>query len=242
MQYAFGILDPKDEEVIEARLRAGDAEAIRLVMEYRTLLSLLPHALPQHRPAAALRARLLATLDAPTRVSTNRPSPTRRPQTTWFRTPWVWMPAAAMVIVVQGWLIVSSLRHVDHVAVKSHTILNRASEHEWFLNDFKILAMTGTDHAPHAGAMVFWDTRQHRCTLLFHNLPSLGPHEWYQLWFVVRGSAIRSEAFAPAASGPTMLQVPLLVDKSSVESAAVTVEATSDMPQPAGKTILRGQF
>ena len=241
-QYALDILDPQAAAVIEAHLRAGDTEVIRHVMESRTLLALLPHALPQHSPEPALRARLMAELHAPTPQPEGRMEPAKRRQTAWFRTPWVWVPAAAALVLVHGWLITSSLHHVDHVADKSHTILNRANEHEWFLNDFKILALAGTDHAPKAGAMVFWDTRRHLCTLLLHDLPPLGPSELYQLWFMVGGSVMRSEPFWPATSGPTMLQVPLPAEKSSVESAMVTVEVAREMPQPTGAPVLQGKF
>ena len=109
-------------------------------------------------------------------------------------------------------------------------------------NDFKILALAGTDNAPKAGAMVFWDTRRHLCTLLIHDLPPLAPSDLYQLWFMVGGTVIRSEPFWPAASGPTMVQVPLPAEKSSVQSATVTVEAAQGLSQPTGKPLLYGKF
>lgn len=241
-QYTLGILDPPEAVEIEARLRAGDTEVIRHVMESRALLDLLPYALPQHTPAPTTRARLMAQLHVPSSTSQDSREPVRHRPAAWFRTPRVWVPAAAVLVLVQGWLITSSLRHVGHVADTSHTILNRASEHEWFLNDFKILALAGTDHAPRAAAMVFWDTRRHLCTLLLHELPPLAPSELYQLWFTVGGSVMRSEPFWPAASGPTMLQVPLPAEKSSVESATVTVEGAREMSRPTGKPILYGKF
>lgn len=241
-QYALGILGPQEAAVIEAHVRAGDAEVIRHVMESRALLGLLPQTLPQHQPAPGLRTRLLAALDTPSRAPESRQLPERHRPRLWFRVPWVWAPTAAVVVLVQGWLIFASLRHVDHVADTSHTILNRASEHEWFLNDFKILALTGTALTPKAGAMVFWDTRRQLCTFLLHDLPPLESNELYQLWFTVGGAIMRSASFTPATHGPTMVQVPLTAQKSSVESALVTVEATSATPQPTGRAILQGKF
>ena len=143
---------------------------------------------------------------------------------------------------MQGWLIISSLRHVHNVAGTSNTILARAREHEWFLNDFKILALSGTEHAPKAGAVVFWDTRRNVCTFLVHDLPPLSPNERYQLWFRVGRTNIRSESFGPAVNGPMLLQAPLPSGKVNIESAMVTMESARDVPQPTGKTILQGQF
>jgi hypothetical protein len=241
-QYALDLLDPQAAAVLEAQLQAGDPEVIRHVLDARTLLALLPYALPQQRPDPAVRARVMAALHAAPPQPAGRRDPATRRQTAWFRTPWVWGPAAAALVLVHGWLITASLHHVDHVADNSRTILTRATEHEWFLNDFKILALAGTEHAPQAGAMVFWDTRRHRCTFLLHDLPPLGPSEVYQLWFTVGGAVRRSVPFWPATSGPTMLQVPLPADKSSVESALVTVEAARERPQPTGTPVLHGKF
>jgi hypothetical protein len=241
--YVLDLLDPQEMVEIDARIRTGDGEVLRSILAYREVLGLLPHALPLHQPAPAVRERLMAGLHTTIHEPQGQQEPTGRPKKGgWLRSPWLWVPAAAVLVLVQGWLITSSLRHVHDVAGTSNTLLARAREHEWFLNDFKILALTGTEHAPKAGAMVFWDTQRNVCTFLVHDLPPLSPSERYQLWFRVGGANIRSESFWPAVSGPTMLQASLPSGKAGIESALVTRESSGDVLQPTGKTILQGQF
>src|SRR5262249_15625810 len=116
------------------------------------------------------------------------------------------------------------------------------AEHTQLLADMKIATVAGTEHAPNAGALVFWDTRRNAWTVITHDLPPLPPGKIYQLWFLASGPPIPSKTFRPRATGQEIIQTPLPQAQTDIAGAAVSVEPAGGVPQPTGNLVLVGKF
>src|SRR5919108_6064988 len=90
--YVLGTLAPQEAASLEARLQAGDPDVVREVTAFRAVVALLPHALPPIPPDSAVRARLMAQIQATLPAIQARQPPAPRRAWGWLRVPPLWLP------------------------------------------------------------------------------------------------------------------------------------------------------
>src|SRR5215813_9619078 len=92
--YVLGALEPQEAAAFEARLQAGDSDMVREVTALREVVALLPHALPPVPPDPAVRARLMAQIQAALPTAQAQRTRASRPSLGWLRVLPVWLPTA----------------------------------------------------------------------------------------------------------------------------------------------------
>jgi anti-sigma-K factor RskA len=247
--YVLGALEPQEAAAIEARLQAGDPDAVREVTVLREVVALLPYALPPVPPDPAVRTRLMTQLQAA--LPTSQAQRTRAPRRSfgWLRVLPVWLPTAvaALLVLLFGWLVYGLRLQVTNLETEVQQLRGVAGEHERLLAllalpDVKIVTLAGTEHAPRAGARLLWDAKREEWTVISHDLPSLPPGKTYQLWFLTSEGAIPSGTFQPDPHSRGIIQTKLPPGRADIAGAAVSLEPAGGVLQPTGNIVLAGNF
>jgi len=240
--YVLGALDAAEAASLEARLRAGDAEVIREVTAARDVVEHLPYVLQPVAPDPAVRARLMR------RIQDSVPTVTSPARWRGRQRRWLWLPrvAAALLILALGWMVYDARRQVSGLEAEIQRLHSTAAERQQLLlllasPQVAIVSLTGSEHAPQAGARVLWDTQHRQWTVVTHNLPPLPPGKAYQLWFLTPGAPQPSRTFHPQ-NGYGLVQVSLPPAQTQVAGAAVSVEPEQGVTQPTGAIVLVGTF
>jgi anti-sigma-K factor RskA len=249
--YVLGALEPHAAADLEARLQAGELDVVREVQALREVVDLLPYALTPLPPPPTVRAQLMARLNAAppeatpggTATSTSRRLPAR------FRTPLFWLPtaAAALLALVLGWSVYDLRQQVITLEAHLQQLQHVAGEHERLFAlltspTVTMVTLTGTPHAPDAGARLLWDTRRGEWTVIADGLPLLPAGKTYQLWLLTAGAPMPSETFHLDSHQRGVIQTRLPANPPPITGAAVSLEPEGGVPQPTGAIVLVAQF
>lgn len=270
--YALHALDADEAAIIEERLRAGDPEVLEELAAFREVVQLLPHALPLQTPPPRVRAQLLQRIQAAQpasppreRATTAHVTPLRR---RWRWQPWLAAAAALAVVSFSGWTASTLHTQVLTLEAQNTQLQQLANERQqrlqgleaqiqqlqhtagqyqalWtFLSSpaVKIVLLTGSEHAPAAGARLLWDTQRGEWTVVTYALPALPPGKTYQLWFLGSGKPIPSGTFRPTVEGRGIIQATLPADRTDIAGAAVSIEPEGGVLQPTGNIVLVGKL
>lgn len=248
--YVLGALEPEEMATVDAHLQAGDPEVVREVAVFRATVALLPHALPPVSPNPAVRTRLMARLQAAQPVpDVPRVSPVRRTLRDRLKTPLVWLPAVAAVLLalLLGRQTAVSRRQIAELEAKAQNLRQIAAEHERLVSllslpNVHIVMLSGTEQAAQASARLLWDTKQGEWTVITHELPPLPPGKVYQLWFLTPERPLPSDTFRPDSRGRGVVQTKLPSGAITLAGAAVSLEPEGGSTQPTGSIVLIGKL
>jgi anti-sigma-K factor RskA len=103
--------------------------------------------------------------------------------------------------------------------------------------------LAGTNVAPRAHAMLAYDRRTGRATLIANNLPPAPAGKAYQLWFIADGHVMPGGVFTPDERGHAEVrdQMPAEGLKASSAIFAVTLEPAGGVIAPTGDKYLLSQ-
>ncbi|MCZ6875856.1 MAG: anti-sigma factor [bacterium] len=250
--YVLGALEPQEAADLEARLQAGDPDVVRTVSELREVVQVLPHALPPLMPDPGVRARLMSRVQAslPTLDHAHEPE-IIAPRTLrqWFSRPLVWLPtaAAALLALAFGWTVVNLQSHIAALQTEIQQLRQAALQGERLVAlltvpNVTILALAGTEHAPEAGARLFWDTKQAEWTVITYGLPVPPSGKVYQLWGLTSGPPLPFGTFDTDAHGTGRIRARLSLAQTGIVGAAISLEPVGGVPQPTGNIVLAGKF
>jgi anti-sigma-K factor RskA len=175
---AVGVLEPIERTWTEGHLRRCATCSERLE-EYRTILGLLPRALPEETPAADGLAALLSEA----RRSGRRAARARQPEMT---ATWGWLPrirparwaTAVACVGLLAWNLALH-RQLGQMASQSAPV---PVEQLARLPDGRMVALIGTG-TPGAAARLYVAEDGQQGELAIAGLPALPPGRVYQLWF-----------------------------------------------------------
>ena len=206
--YALDALDPEERQAVEARL-AQDAEAQRLLAEYRQVSDLLALAVPAREAPAGLgddlRARLAtrrrpALAPAQPAADTAPTQPAIRPAR---RTVWrIALPLAAGLIVVIGLLAVLLARPAGNgtdLAAIFATLTTENSAQRFTLQPGDVTDQVG-------GELV---AAGDRAVIAVSGLPQIDSEQTFQLWLRGADDVIVSGGLFRPSGNMTYVSVPL---------------------------------
>jgi anti-sigma-K factor RskA len=166
-----------------------------------------------------------------------------------FRTARFWLPAAVAALLLLGFgrTIYNLRQQMAGLEARVQQLRAVAVDHERLLTlltspTVQIVTLTGTAHAPMAGARLLWETRRGAWTVLAQNLPTLPAGKAYQLWFLTAGTPIPAGTFQLDALRRGSIQAALPVGRSDITGAAVSLEPAGGVPQPTGPIVLAATF
>jgi anti-sigma-K factor RskA len=238
--YVLGALEATEAADLEARLRAGEPEVLQEVARLQTVVHHLPYALPPVAPDPAVRHRLMQRLQAAAPETSSVRGPQRRL--------WVWIPrlVAALLILALGGMVYTLRRQVNDLQAANQQLRQTAAGRQQLLTllaspQVTIIVLSGSVHAPHAGARLLWNTQNQEWTVVTHDLPPLPPGKAYQLWVLTAGAPQPFGTFRPQ-NGYGLIQAQLSLAPGDVAGAAISVEPEQGVLQPTGDIVLVGKF
>jgi anti-sigma-K factor RskA len=249
--YVLGTLSDAEARAFAAWLE-GSPEGRREVAEVRELLPVLASALDGPRPAASLRARVIAHATNANRAP--QPAVTEKPIRPARPLPAAWIALAASLLALLG-ISVSHMRLRSDLAERDSAVteLRRqlaASDQERSataatlrqLLDPSMSLTRLTAQGKAAPEIRFFYSRAHRTAIA--SAAGLTPNaagRVYQLWFIPRaGAPIPSVTFTVDADGTALLTNISVPDGQELAAAAVTDEPTGGSPQPTTTPFLVG--
>lgn len=248
--YVLGALEPEEMADLDARLQAGDPDIIHDIGMFRETVDLLPYGLSAVSPNPEVRNRLMERVRE-TVQEREPPSavPASQGLLAWLRTPWVWLPAAAVAILVLsfGWLATDYQQQITRLAAEVKHLRGIATEHERLVSmlslpNVQIVMLSGTEHATRASARLLWDKEQKAWTVITHDLAPPPPGKAYQLWFLTDGRPMPSHTFQTDIRGTGIIQTKLPSVPDRIAGAAVSLEPEGGVAQPTGNIVLVGKF
>ena len=251
--YALGAMDAGDRAAFEL-LVERDAALGRDVEAYRRVAAMLAYAAPVVVPPAALRARVLSTLEPAvepvrpmslTPVASARPVPPAPARPQWMQAvPWLALAASL------AWVFVSTRtagrERADHAAamVTNDSLRARVASLDSVVDvllapQVETVNMSATGAPPRA--RMYWNPATRQLVLAAYQLPPADSGRIYQLWGIPAGQTpVSLGTFNTDASGTA--RVSLTVPAGlTISVGAVTDEPAGGSPQPTTTPFLVGQ-
>lgn len=249
--YALGVLDPEEAEAFETHLE-GCERCRSEVASFEETVAAVGTGVPEVRPRAALRDRVLAAAheaggDAPTHPSPGAVPPAAAPDRPVV--PWWGLAAAAVAaLTTVGWWnardrvmdfelqltqLETEVQMRDNALAERDSLLAIALDLE--ARDARLVA---TDQPP--SARIVWSPARSRVILTVADLVPAPEGRVYQLWGIPDGGAPVSLGVFNSrqdGSGVFILAVP---DELDFAVSAVTEEPAGGSPQPTTTPFLVG--
>jgi len=94
--------------------------------------------------------------------------------------------------------------------------------------DFRHIPLAGTDNAPDAASLVYWNPETEEVFFTIQNLKTLAKEQQYQLWAIIDGAPVDAGVFSPGDK--PFLKLKSIKGKPA--AFAVTIEPTGGLSSP----------
>ena len=239
--FALGALDPDERAEFEAWL-SRDAEAQRLLAEYRVIAEALVLTAPAREAPAHLQAdlrRRLAVVGGPQNVTLPR-----RQQMHRRRNPAVlrWLAVAAVLVLVLGVILFWSATRVqapcNPVVVEANTSGELAQLFDQLAGQAsarRVAVTPGQGQNQLAGEMVIAPDGG-QAVIQVWQLPALSSEKTFELWLIDDGGPRSGGIFrVENPAGPTYISLPLDKSADQYQGFGVSIEPSCGSPE-AGTT------
>jgi anti-sigma-K factor RskA len=224
---AFALECLEEEEAVAVTRHLATCEICRADLRaYREIASQLAFSVSQVEPPAALKAGLLARVQA-VQLETDR-APRRSGWQRFFaalpRLSPVWAVASLALILILGASNVLLWQQVRELRARQAPL--------------PVVALNSTAAAPGAtGMLVISDDGLHG-TLVVDNLPDLGEAQQYQLWLIENGQRASGGVFSVSPDGYGSVWVHSPKPLASFSTFGITIEPEGGSPGPTGEKVL----
>ena len=245
VEFLLGTLEDRLQQELEGHLETC-AECRQSLSELEDTLHSLPLVLPQTPPPAHVKDRILEQVKSRT-LETKIPSSAG----SFWRTAAI---AASIAAIVLGGLLI---RLEQESQRKDSTIatLQRESEQLRGTNQglnqrinqltqpsLRYLNLAGLENYEEVAGSAFIDPDNTSASVFLHNLPSLEPNQYFQLWVIEEDEPPYPSNLFQTADVITALDVALPIEADRVIALAVTIEPAGGSPQPTGPMIAAGNL
>ena len=222
--YTLGLIEPEERAEIEAHLSRGCEVCLKKLGEAQAVGAALMASVPELRPPARVKRRLLASLGV-------QPAG------------WTWAAAlaAACMLVVALWLSDQERRRANELAQTRGEMMQVVAERDRMLQALSFLNHPGTRQVGFgkgAQGNIFLNSSR-GVLLIGSNLPQLAPGKIFEMWLIPKGASPRPAGlFTANPDGTAFHLLAGAVDFSSLDTVAVTVEPESGSPGPTTTPII----
>ncbi len=260
--YVAGALPDDERSSFEAHMRdcATCAAAVRSL---GAVVRVLPQALPQIDPPAALRARVLSAATGSSAAAAAA-GPRREPSAS---RPFLqgtnarWLSVAALLVVALGASVyaVATRQRLSSVESQLRDVLVRLAQTEeraasasreaagiqarlavLTSSDLAEVNLSGQPSAPAATGRAFL-SRSRGLVFAASNLPALPAGKTYQLWYLTAAAPVSAGLFKPDAAGRAIVTLDPPAAPAAASGLAVSIEPEGGVPAPTGPIYLAGQ-
>jgi anti-sigma-K factor RskA len=242
--YALGALEGEERSRFEAHLRDGCQECEAAVREYGETMAALAAESPPVAPPLAVRAALLARVDAAARPARVPDLPRPRGKVRWLG--WAGALAAALVVGSLGWTITALERELTRRTEEVNELRTQVARQQELLTllrapDTRLVTLGGLKPSPNATGQMWWH-REAGGFFVARGLPRSPAGKTYQLWVIARGTPVSAGVFDVDPSGGGTLRVRPLPGVDAAEMFAVTLEPAGGRSAPSGGMYLVGKL
>lgn len=233
--YALDALDPDDARAVQAHL-AACPECLRELASLRETAARLAAGVAVMPPPAALKSRIMRSIEAETPGEAPAPTIPLRPRRPW---PQVVAALAAALAVIMTGVSLSLTRRVGTLGEQVSTLSERLATQEHVL---ALLASPSAKTASLAGSVqasvrFVYDPARGQGVLVVSDLRDPGAEFVYQLWLVAGQTPESAGVFRPAVGRPII--VPVQADFSRYQAVAISIErGPSGAARPSASPIL----
>lgn len=254
-EYAFGVTEPEQTRLIEARLQHCPEAAARLE-EYRALQDELRAGVPQVEPSPALGARLLAAVAVPAApevppapaaaaLPAAQPSPPEL-QTRALRFAWVAAAAAVLALVVTNVYWFTRVNALTDSHQQLAALVNAQNADNAFVltnTDSLHWARLPDTQQGDANAFMMWNSESKNGLLYARGFPALEPGYTYHLWLTRPNERVFAGIFTvdENGDGALLFNSPEPIDRFTW--ARVTSESPDDAdPSTLNEPVVNGEL
>lgn len=232
--YALDALDAAEQSAIARHLDECEA-CTTLFIEVKTIVGVLPYALPPHSPVPEMKTRLLAAARAEKRASS---TPQAAPS--WWESlltalrPLRQVAMATVIVLLIGWNVY--LQQQLGALQNSRSMMDLARVPTGVL-----IPLIGSG-VPDATARLYLAENQQEGVLAVRGLPTLPDDRVYQLWFAQPDNPTRTGgAFLVNTQGEAVVGISVPYPLEAVSAIAITEEPAPRSDSPTGPHLLDGK-
>jgi anti-sigma-K factor RskA len=254
---ALGALTESEAATLQAHVSGCD-ECARKVAQTRGSVSLLAFTANQEKPAATVKAELMARIRArreaeelnawPAKIEgpSKEASKKRKQSAGWLN--WVLVPVAAALALVSFGLSWQNRRitaELEKQRAAAETLIHDRQQMEKFVGvlaapDTLTVKLAGVGDTASASGMVKYNSKS-GIMLYAAQLPALPAGKSYQMWLVpANGAPISAGLLGATGHAWGNLWTAEVPVNTQAKAFAVTIEPAGGVPQPTGPKVLLG--
>jgi anti-sigma-K factor RskA len=257
--HAIGALDGDDVGRLEAHLATGCAGCAGELAEFERAGALLAWTPAPVTPPAALRERLLDSLEVrpatqrgpiPFQPRTQSQAPRSRPAAVAAAV--FLVAAAAIAIVFLTTALIAAQSKLDDAVRQIADSRSRERDKDAKIEKqdrmLGVVADPGVRIVPlsasataEAGVSVAWNAKEQRGLLVARNLPKVAADRAYELWLIADGKPVPAAVFNTDGEGNAVVETDHL-PAASPQMFAITEEPAGGSKAPTTKPILTGAY
>lgn len=234
--YALNVLDAAEQSAVARHL--DDCEACTaLYVEVKTIVGVLPYALPPHPPVPEMKTRLLAAARAEKRTSARPDTPS---PASWWQSlmatlrPLRQVAMPIVLVLLIGWNVY--LQQQLGALQNSRSMMDLAR-----VPTGVVIPLIGSG-VPEATARLYLAENQQEGVLAVRGLPPLPGDRVYQLWFAQPDNPTRTGgAFLVNNLGEAVVGISVPYPLERVSAIAITEEPAPRSDSPTGAHLLDGE-
>jgi hypothetical protein len=257
--FALGTLDRDEKLTMNAHLAAGCAECDAQINSWRRDVAELGLATHSIAPSAALRSRILASVQQPAEA---RPAPATAPPAPVRRRllvrglPWAALLAIAIWSALRQMTFTQELERTSaardqakaQASVVSHQLADARAAVGRMERTLAVVSapnvqsiqLAGLGPTPSAAGRTFVNRDAGRAMFYAFNLPQVASDKTYELWFITAGGPVAAGTFLPDSQGIGGLEVDRIAAGPAILAWAVTIEPRPGVSKPTGAMVLKG--
>ncbi len=222
-EYVMGWLEDQVRREVDAHL-AGCPACTAEFQAYMDATASLALTLPQVRPRAQVKARLMARVE-----------PARKPW--WARLPRWAVAAPQRTVVALAVLVVFLLVSNLTLWVRVRRLAQVQQQ-----MPFRMVVLRGTERVPEAQGVLLFEPQHQYAVLVVKGLPPTEPGRAYQLWLIrPDGHRVSGAVFSMAPSSQwktVVVESPEPLER--FPAFGITIEPAGGSPQPTGPKVMGG--
>lgn len=236
-EYAFGLTNPEDTELVESNL-AACPEAAAALADFQLIQAEMRAGVPQIAPPPGLEAKLMAAIAAPV---------THVPVAPKSRRNYAPLVAAAAILA----LVITNVfwfTQVDNLARRQHELemaMNTPDDTAFVLTstaNLRWVRLPPSQQEAASNAFLMWDAASEIGLMYARAFPQLEPGMTYQLWLTRSDVRVSAGTFKIDEDGNGALLFHSAEPIDEFTWARITAEPENGSPQPSENVVVIGEL
>lgn len=230
-EYVLDLLEPQEYQHVTEHIQ-NCADCRKELAAYRSVVDHLALASPVREPPAALKSKVLAGVAPVAKKTVPTQSSWREKLGGIFSNPIpTWGVVGLVLIAILGLVNVYLWGQVNNLKTNPNV-----------QSPMQVVAMAGTNAAPHASAVLIISADGEYGTLVVDMLPALDEQHAYQLWLIRDGTRTSGGVFSVSEEGYGVMEIVSDLPLNQYPAFGVTIEPAGGSQGPTGEKVLGSEL